>query len=149
MDHMRWPIIRRRLGPAQATDCGMRRDPLKERLMGLSTHALDTVHGCPAAGMEVALYATDGESARLVKAFRLNQDGRDPEGLVLAGEALVRGSYRLVFDVADYFRSKGLVLERPAFLERVRLDFGVAQPQAHWHVPLLVSPWSYTTYRGS
>jgi 5-hydroxyisourate hydrolase len=136
MDHMRWPIIRRRLGPAQATDCGRRRDPLKERLMGLSTHALDTVHGCPAAGMEV-------------KAFRLNQDGRDPEGLVLAGEALVRGSYRLVFDVADYFRSKGLVLERPAFLERVRLDFGVAQPQAHWHVPLLVSPWSYTTYRGS
>ena len=117
--------------------------------MGLSTHVLDTMHGTPAAGMAVALYAIDGEGARLLKELVLNQDGRNPEGLLLAGDALERGCYRLVFDVAGYFASRVVALPEPNFLGKVQIDFGIAEPGQHYHVPLLVSPWSYSTYRGS
>ena len=117
--------------------------------MGLSTHVLDTMHGTPAAGMAVALYATEGESASLLKSFVLNQDGRNPEGLLLDHQSLKKGCYRLVFDVAGYFSQLGLDLPEPNFLNKVSLDFGVAHPDQHYHVPLLVSPWSYSTYRGS
>lgn len=117
--------------------------------MGLSTHVLDTMHGTPAAGMQVAFYATQGERATLVKQFVLNQDGRNPDGLLLDNEHLQRGTYRLIFDVAAYFKARGIALPEPNFLNQVRLDFGVAQPDQHYHVPLLVSPWSYSTYRGS
>lgn len=117
--------------------------------MGLSTHVLDTMYGIPAAGMHVALYATDGGVAVCLKQFVLNQDGRNPDGLLLDASSLTRGSYRLEFDVADYFRARGVQLPEPNFLGRVSLDFGVAEPQQHYHVPLLVSPWSYSTYRGS
>jgi 5-hydroxyisourate hydrolase len=117
--------------------------------MSLSTHVLDTMHGCPAAGMAVALYATEGESATLLKRVQLNADGRNPEGLLLDHVALQAGTYRLVFDVAGYFKSRGVVLPEPNFLNQVSLDFGVAQAGQHYHVPLLVSPWSYSTYRGS
>jgi 5-hydroxyisourate hydrolase len=120
--------------------------------MGLSTHVLDTMHGGPAAGMEVALFTTDGtgEDARatLVKRFRLNADGRS-DGPLFADGALQRGTYRLMFDVAGYFKSRGVALPEPNFLNRVALDFGVANTAQHYHVPLLVSPWSYSTYRGS
>ena len=108
--------------------------------MGLSTHVLDTMHGIPAAGMHVALYATDGGVAVCLKQFVLNQDGRNPDGLLLDASSLTRGSYRLEFDVADYFRARGVQLPEPNFLGRVSLDFGVAEPQQHYHVPLLVSP---------
>lgn len=117
--------------------------------MGLSTHVLDTMHGCPAAGMIVELYTTDGEHATLVKRLTLNHDGRNPDGLLYDNDSLKAGTYRLVFDVKSYFSDKGVSLPEPNFLNRVALDFGVAHVDQHYHVPLLVSPWSYSTYRGS
>jgi len=118
--------------------------------MGLSTHVLDTMNGCPAAGMAVALYTLAGadDSATLVKRFALNADGRS-DAPVLTGDALRQGCYRLEFDVAGYFKARGVALPEPNFLNRVRLDFGISDAGAHYHVPLLVSPWSYSTYRGS
>jgi 5-hydroxyisourate hydrolase len=117
--------------------------------MGLSTHVLDTMHGTPAAGMAVALYTTQGDDATLVKRFVLNGDGRNPDGPLYDSASLKVGTYRLVFDVADYFRNRGVALPEPNFLNQVSLDFGVAHVEQHYHVPLLVSPWSYSTYRGS
>ncbi|MBT3067147.1 hydroxyisourate hydrolase [Rhodoferax sp. U11-2br] len=117
--------------------------------MGLSTHVLDTMHGTPAAGMSVALWATGAGAPRLIKQLVLNTDGRNPDGLLLDASSLQRGTYRLVFEVAAYFKARGVVLPEPNFLDQVNLDFGVADPAAHYHVPLLVSPWSYSTYRGS
>lgn len=111
----------------------------------LSTHVLDTAHGRPAGGMEVALSAADG---RPIWRGRLNADGRN-DGPLLQGEALSAGRYRLSFAVADYFRAQGVDLPDPPFLDVVHLDFGVADSAAKYHVPLLVSPWSYSTYRGS
>jgi len=117
--------------------------------MGLSTHVLDTMHGSPAAGMSVALFATQGEQATLVRRFTLDADGRSPDGPLYRDGELRQGTYRLVFDVAAYFRARGVALPDPPFLDRVTLDFGIAKPGEHYHVPLLVSPWSYSTYRGS
>jgi 5-hydroxyisourate hydrolase len=120
-----------------------------EQAMGLSTHVLDTMHGTPAAGMGVALYVTNGDDATLVKRFTLNADGRNPDGPLYDNASLRVGTYRLVFDVAGYFKARGVSLPEPNFLNRVSLDFGVARTDEHYHVPLLVSPWSYATYRGS
>ena len=117
--------------------------------MGLSTHVLDTMHGTPAAGMAVELHSTQGGEAKLVKRFVLNGDGRNPEGPLFDNASLKQGTYRLVFDVAPYFRARGVTLPDPPFLDRVTLDFGIADATQHYHVPLLVSPWSYSTYRGS
>jgi 5-hydroxyisourate hydrolase len=117
--------------------------------MGLSTHVLDTMHGTPAAGMHVTLYTTHGEQATLIGRWVLNADGRSPDGLLVDDADLRVGTYRLVFDVAGYFRARGVVLPEPNFLNLVSLDFGVAHVDEHYHVPLLVSPWSYSTYRGS
>ncbi|MFF7059993.1 MAG: hydroxyisourate hydrolase [Achromobacter spanius] len=120
--------------------------------MGLTTHVLDTMHGCPAEGMAVALYATqpspEGASATLLSQFTLNHDGRSAKPLFNDAELKV-GTYRLVFDVAGYFKARGVALPEPNFLNQVSLDFGVAHADQHYHVPLLVSPWSYSTYRGS
>lgn len=116
--------------------------------MGLSTHVLDTMHGCPAAGMAVQLYTTQGDSSTLLKLFVTNSDGRS-DGLLVDTASLQVGTYRLTFDVEGYFKARGVVLPEPNFLNRVSLDFGIANTQQHYHVPLLVSPWSYSTYRGS
>ena len=116
--------------------------------MGLSTHVLDTMHGTPAAGMRVELFTTGG-AAVLVKSFSLNSDGRNPDGLLYDNANLKVGTYRLVFDVAAYFSGCGVALPEPNFLNKVSIDFGVADTSQHYHVPLLVSPWSYSTYRGS
>lgn len=117
--------------------------------MGLSTHVLDTMHGSPAAGMAVALFTLDAAgAATLVKELVLNQDGRTDAPLY-DHQSLRAGTYRLRFDVAGYFRARGVALPEPNFLGIVNLDFGVADAAAHYHVPLLVSPWSYSTYRGS
>ena len=116
--------------------------------MGLSTHVLDTTRGGPAVGMEVALYTTEGDNATLVRRFTLNSDGRS-DGPLYDNNTLKVGTYRLVFDVAGYFKAKGVKLPEPNFLDKVSLDFGVAHTDQHYHVPLLVSPWSYSTYRGS
>ncbi|MES2186476.1 MAG: hydroxyisourate hydrolase [Pseudomonadota bacterium] len=116
--------------------------------MGLSTHVLDTMHGGPAAGMAVALYTTEGDAATLVARYTLNADGRTDTPLYDTA-ALRTGTYRLEFDVEAYFAARGVALPQPNFLGRVRLDFGIADAGQHYHVPLLVSPWSYSTYRGS
>ena len=115
----------------------------------LSTHVLDTMNGCPAAGMTVELLRQEGEQLVLIKALRLNADGRNDGGPLLDASTMATGRYRLVFHVADYFRARGAALPDPPFIDRVPLDFGIADAQAKYHVPLLVSPWSYSTYRGS
>ena len=117
--------------------------------MGMSTHVLDTMHGTPARGMAVALYTLNQGRPELVNTFALNDDGRAPQGPLYDSSTMKAGSYRLVFEVAAYFRSLGVVLPEPPFLDAVTLEFGVADITQHYHVPLLVSPWSYATYRGS
>jgi 5-hydroxyisourate hydrolase len=117
--------------------------------MGLSTHVLDTMHGCPAAGMRVQLYAAGNGPWREVTDLKLNADGRAPNGPLIATESLKAGKYRLVFHVAAYFKAQGVTLPEPPFLDVVTLDFGIASPEQHYHVPLLCSPWSHSTYRGS
>jgi 5-hydroxyisourate hydrolase len=115
----------------------------------LTTHVLDTASGGPAAGMAVTLYRlADGGAATEVKRIVLNHDGR-ADAPLLADAALEAGLYRLVFEVAAYFKASGTQLPEPPFLGSVPLDFGIADTAAHYHVPLLVSPWSYSTYRGS
>ena len=114
----------------------------------LTTHVLDTMNGCPAAGLRVVLYRLDGDVPRLLRELALDADGR-AGGPLLEGDALTVGRYRLTFDVGAYFRSRGAALPEPAFLEVVPLDFGIADAASHYHVPLLASPWSYSTYRGS
>ena len=113
----------------------------------LTTHVLDTAHGCPAAGMRLALWRTDPAPAHLLD-VTLNADGR-ADAPLLQGDALQRGRYRLVFEAAAYFRARGVALPEPPFVDAVQLDFGIADPGGHYHVPLLVSPWSWSTYRGS
>ncbi len=116
----------------------------------LSTHVLDTAHGRPAAGMAVTLQRIDADGqAHTVREIRLNADGRNDGGPLLDASTLVAGRYRLVFGVADYFRAQGVALPEPPFVDVVNLDFGIADASAKYHVPLLVSPWSYSTYRGS
>ena len=114
----------------------------------LTTHVLDTMNGCPAAGMRVRLYALAGAGATLLGEINLNHDGR-ADAPLLEGDALRVGTYRLVFDVAAYFRGRGVALPEPPFLDAVPLDFGIADTALHYHVPLLASPWVYSTYRGS
>jgi 5-hydroxyisourate hydrolase len=116
---------------------------------GLTTHVLDTARGLPAAGMRVELSRLDPASGERqeIKVLRTNSDGRTDAPLLTAGE-LSTGVYELVFDVGEYF-DKAPEIPGPPFLDRVPVRFGVAEPSAHYHVPLLVSPWSYSTYRGS
>ena len=115
----------------------------------LSTHVLDTMNGCPAAGMRVTLQRVDGTGAQTLKTVVLNHDGRTDGGPLLDAGSMATGRYRLLFEVAPYFRARGVVLPDPAFLDTVQLDFGIADAAGHYHVPLLTSPWSYSTYRGS
>jgi 5-hydroxyisourate hydrolase len=121
----------------------------------LTTHVLDTVNGMPAEGMKLELYvresSPDGCSDGrwlLLRSVVTNADGRLDRPL-LSGDDFKPGCYRLIFDVEAYFRGKGMALPRPAFLGKVPLDFGIEDAQSHYHVPLLVSPWAYSTYRGS
>ncbi|KVM04887.1 5-hydroxyisourate hydrolase [Burkholderia ubonensis] len=114
----------------------------------LTTHVLDTAHGRPGAALKVDLYALDGELRRAIKTVLTNSDGRCDAPL-LEGDALAAGEYELVFHAGDYFASLGVKVPEPRFVDRVVLRFGIADPGAHYHVPLLVSPWSYSTYRGS
>ncbi len=115
----------------------------------LSTHVLDTMNGCPAAGMAVTLQRIDGHHVETIKAFKLNADGRNDGGALLDAHAMAVGRYRLVFSVAPYFRAIGVQLPEPPFIGDVNVDFGIADAAGRYHVPLLVSPWAYSTYRGS
>ena len=117
--------------------------------MGLSTHVLDTMNGCPAAGMTVRLERLRPEGPLCLRELVLNGDGRSDGGPLLGGPDMAPGRYRLVFSVGAYFKARGAVLPDPPFLDEVPLEFGIADVAAHYHVPLLVSPWSYSTYRGS
>ena len=114
---------------------------------GLTTHVLDTANGKPAAGMSVELFVIEGETRTPIKSVRTNADGRTDEPL-LSREEFAIGQYEIVFDVAGYF-ARDTGLPEPPFLGHVPIRFGIADPEAHYHVPLLVSPWSYSTYRGS
>jgi 5-hydroxyisourate hydrolase len=114
----------------------------------LSTHVLDTAHGCPAAGMKVTLQRMQGEQAVTVKQLTLNHDGR-ADGPLLDATQMATGRWRLLFEAAPYFRAKGVDLPDPPFIDTVQLDFGIADAAGHYHVPLLLSPYSYSTYRGS
>jgi 5-hydroxyisourate hydrolase len=113
----------------------------------ITTHVLDTAHGRPGAGMAVRLSRLD-PAPRLLAETVLNADGRCDAPL-LGGERLEAGEYELGFGVGDYFARLGLDLPQPRFLDWVVLRFGIADPAQHYHVPLLVTPWSYGTYRGS
>ena len=114
----------------------------------LSTHVLDTRAGCPAAGMRIEFSVLDGGAWRSLKMLRTNADGRTDEPL-LAADAMRTGEFRIVFHVAEYFRAQGVDLPAPPFIDRVPIRFGIADAAAHYHVPLLCTPWSYSTYRGS
>jgi len=114
----------------------------------LTTHVLDTANGCPAAGMRVSFFRIDDGVSRELKTLVLDADGRAGAPL-LEGAEHRPGRYRLVFSVAAYFAARGATLADPPFLGDVPLDFGIAAADEHYHVPLLVSPWSYSTYRGS
>lgn len=115
-------------------------------MAGLTTHVLDTARGRPAAGMRLELARLENGGREVIKTVLTNADGRTDAPL-LSGEEASAGVYEIVFDVAAYFA--GGDLPDPPFLDRVPLRFGIADPAAHYHVPLLVSPWSYSTYRGS
>jgi 5-hydroxyisourate hydrolase len=113
----------------------------------LTTHVLDTATGKPAAGLSIALYRVEGDSRRHLKTVATNSDGRCDAPL-LQGEEFATGEYELVFQAGDYLRKSGAALHKPAFLDTIPIRFGMAE-QAHYHVPLLLSPYGYSTYRGS
>ena len=114
----------------------------------LTTHVLDTASGKPAAGLSIELYSLDGESRTRIKSVATNDDGRCDAPL-LAGDALKVGEYELVFHAGDYLKGSGAALSEPAFLDVIPIRFGIADADAHYHVPLLISPYGYSTYRGS
>lgn len=114
----------------------------------LSTHVLDVTQGRPGEGVGVELYAVDGGARILLKSLVTNQDGRCDAPL-LEGDAMRIGRYELVFAAGTYFAAQGITLPEPKFIDRVTIAFGIADPAQNYHVPLLVSPWAYSTYRGS
>ncbi|MBO9558496.1 MAG: hydroxyisourate hydrolase [Caulobacter sp.] len=115
-------------------------------MSGLTTHILDTAIGRPAAGVSVRVSARRGETVSLLSETRTDADGR---ARLVEGADLAAGGYRLEFAVADYFKATGAAVSDPPFLDVVVIDFAVADPAQHHHVPLLVSPFGYSTYRGS
>jgi 5-hydroxyisourate hydrolase len=115
---------------------------------GLTTHMLDTANGKPAAGVRIDLAVLEDDSDRTLKTVHTNADGRNDQPL-LTGDTMRVGRYQLVFYVAEYFSKLGATLSNPPFLDRVAVQFGISDATQHYHVPLLASPWSYATYRGS
>ena len=113
----------------------------------LTTHVLDTARGCPAAGMKIELFKIEGESRMLVRSVVTNDDGRTDSQILPAAD-FVKGTFELVFFAGDYLDGCGLDLAEPKFLDQIPLRFGISD-DSHYHVPLLLSPYSYSTYRGS
>lgn len=113
----------------------------------LTTHVLDTALGRPAAGLAISLRQA-GKHGTPLASLVTNADGR-AERPLLEGEAMVGGSYDLIFEAGAYFDALGIALPEPKFLDQVVIRFGIADPEAHYHVPLLISPFGYSTYRGS
>lgn len=115
----------------------------------LTTHVLDNAHGRPAAGIEIELWAiAPDQSRQKLKTATTNSDGRTDSPLLKGGELEI-GVYELIFYTAAYFAQFDAPLPDPPFLDRIPIRFGIASPDAHYHVPLLASPWAYCTYRGS
>lgn len=114
----------------------------------LTTHVLDTSLGRPGRGIRIEVYRLDGESRSLIKEVVTNSDGRC-DAPIVEGDAFITGQYELVFHAGDYFRAQGSDMSDPFFLDVIPLRFGVADASQHYHVPLLVTPYSYSTYRGS
>jgi 5-hydroxyisourate hydrolase len=114
----------------------------------LTTHVLDTARGQPAAGIAIALHRIAPSGREKLGDFATNADGRCDRPL-LEGAALVAGTYELTFAAGAYFDRAGLKLSEPKFLDEVTIRFGIASPEQHYHVPLLLSPYAYSTYRGS
>lgn len=114
----------------------------------LSTHVLDTAKGKPASGVKIMLYRISGQSHRKIREVVTNADGRT-DGPLLEGKDLAEGSYELVFCAGDYLRASGQAGEGVLFLDEIPIRFGVPDAAQHYHVPLLISPFGYSTYRGS
>jgi 5-hydroxyisourate hydrolase len=114
----------------------------------LSTHVLDTARGIPAKGLRIELHRIENDTRRRVATGVTNGDGRVAKPLI-SGDLLDIGVYELVFHAGDYLRSAGLQGSEPAFLDQIVVRFGVAEPDRNYHVPLLLSPFGYSTYRGS
>ena len=114
----------------------------------LTTHVLDLTSGKPAAGMTIELVGLDGSARRPIVRTTTNRDGRC-DGALLDGAKFTAGVWQLEFHVAEYFAARGVTLAKPPFLDVVTVRFGVANPEQHHHIALLVTPWSYSTYRGS
>lgn len=114
----------------------------------LSTHVLDTMHGRPASNMDIELYSLDGDTRTLLIRVHTNNDGRCDRPL-LDGNALKAGTYEMIFHAGDYFEHQGIQTPEPRFVDQVVIRFGVGNPHENYHVPLLVTPWAWSTYRGS
>ncbi|MBX6963541.1 hydroxyisourate hydrolase [Alcaligenes faecalis] len=114
----------------------------------LSTHVLDTTQGRPASGVRVDLYSIENDQRTLIKTTHTNSDGRCDEPL-LQGEAMHTGVFELVFHAGAYFAASGVAVPEPRFVDQVGIRFGIADANANYHVPLVVTPWSWSTYRGS
>ncbi|MCL8301896.1 hydroxyisourate hydrolase [Pseudomonas mosselii] len=114
----------------------------------LTTHVLDAAHGCPGSSIKVELYRVEGQQLELVNTALTNSDGR-VDAPLLQGDDYRTGVYQLQFSAGDYYRAKGVKRPDTAFLDVVVLRFGIDEQQEHYHVPLLISPYSYSTYRGS
>lgn len=114
----------------------------------LTTHVLDTARGLPAQGLEITLYRLNDGARELVVTMRTNDDGRT-DSPILPAERFETGVYELVFAAGDYLRETGQAGADPLFLDEVPIRFGISDPDSHYHVPLLLSPFSFSTYRGS
>ncbi len=131
-----WPLMRQEMG--RGARMGGR----------LTTHVLDTARGRPAVGLAITLWRLEGESRQLIGRVLTNADGRS-DGPLLADAALLPGRYELVFAAGDYLRATGQAGSEIPFLDEVPIRFGIGDPGQHYHVPLLLSPFAYSTYRGS
>ncbi|MCY1668091.1 hydroxyisourate hydrolase [Rhizobium sp. SL86] len=118
-------------------------------MTGLTTHVLDTALGKPAEGLVIDLYHLEGDGRSHLKTVITNADGRVDGGPILIGDSFRKGTYELVFHAGDYLRRSGAALAEPAFLDVIPIRFGIADESGHYHVPLLISPYGYSTYRGS
>ena len=114
----------------------------------LTTHVLDTARGCPAEGIKIALYRVSGNSHRKIAETVTNADGRT-DSPILPAETFKTGTYELIFFAGDYLHAYGVAADEPLFLDQIPIRFGMSDETAHYHVPLLLSPYGYSTYRGS
>ncbi|MBO3761187.1 hydroxyisourate hydrolase [Ciceribacter sp. L1K22] len=118
-------------------------------MTGLTTHVLDTALGKPAKGLRIQLVRMAGEAPELIRTVFTNDDGRVDGGPILSGDEFSVGQYELIFHAGEYLKNLGIPLTEPPFLDVIPIRFGISDTTAHYHVPLLLSPYGYSTYRGS